>query len=289
MLGSLPTWITILKLYERSPSSSSTVISPRSSPPTKTSALSEPFGTTRMCALPKSFFKYPSSFLTSWTSNGALLLEATFACPIEGRSASAMKTSAVQHQSVEHLVHRARRLGAARLADDLGRHAGNRDIVRHRLDHDRARRDTRAMADLDIAQNLRARADHHAAADFRMTVLMLLAGAAERDVMQDRHVVLDDGGLTDDEAGRMVEENAAADLRRRIDVALEDRGRAALQVKRKILAALAIEPVREAMRLDGVKALIVEHGLDEAAGSRIAVDGRDDVGAEGLAEDWLVL
>ena len=80
--------------------------------------------------------------------------------------------------------------------------------------HHRAGRDARAMADLDIAENLRARPDHHAVADLGMAVLVLLAGAAERHAVQDRDVVLDDGGLADNEAGGVVEEDAAADFRR---------------------------------------------------------------------------
>jgi hypothetical protein len=38
------------------------------------------------------------------------------------------------------------------------------------------------------------------------------------------------------------------------------------------------------MRLDGMKALVVEHRFEQAAGRRIAVDGRRDVGAETLAD-----
>src|SRR5689334_4938105 len=106
------------------------------------------------------------------------------------------------------------------------------------------------MADLDIAEDLRARADQHAMANLRMTVLVLLAGAAERDAVQDRDVVLDDSGLAADKAGGVVEEDAAADARGGIDVGLEHRGGAALQVIRKVLAALQPEPVREAVGLD---------------------------------------
>ena len=191
--------------------------------------------------------------------------------------------------AVEHLVHGARRLGAAGLADDLRRHAGDSDVVRHRLEHHRAGGDARAMADLDIAEDLGAGADQHAAADLRMAVPVLLAGAAERHAVQDRDVVLDHRGLADHEAGGVVEEDAAADPRGRMDVALEHRRRAALQIEREILAALAPEPVRQPMRLDGVEALVIEHRLDEAVGGRIAVDRRDDVGAERLADRRLVL
>ena len=43
--------------------------------------------------------------------------------------------------------------------------ASDRFVVRHRLQHDRASRQARATANLDIAQNLRARADQHPIAD----------------------------------------------------------------------------------------------------------------------------
>ena len=49
-----------------------------------------------------------------------------------------------------------------------------------------------------------------------MTVLVLLAGAAERDAVQDRNVVLDDRGLAADKTGGVIEEDAAADGGRRI-------------------------------------------------------------------------
>ena len=132
------------------------------------------------------------------------------------------KASAVQHDAVEHLVHSARRFGAARLPNDLGRHTGNGDVVRHGLDNDRTSGDARAMADFNVAEDLCACTNHYAAADFRMAILVLLAGTAKRHVMQDRDIIFDDGGLADDQAGRMIEENAATDFRRRIDISLED-------------------------------------------------------------------
>ena len=86
----------------------------------------------------------------------------------------------------------------------------------------------------------------------------------------------------------MVEEDAAADARGGIDVGLEHRRGAALEVIGKILAALQPEPVREAMGLDRVKALEVEQGIDEARGRGIAVVDGDEIGAEGVAEIGIV-
>jgi hypothetical protein len=47
--------------------------------------------------------------------------------------------------------------------------------------------------------------------------------------------------------------------------------------------------MREAMGLNGVEAFVVEHRLDEAAGGRVAINGRDDVSAEGLAQRRLIV
>ena len=61
------------------------------------------------------------------------------------------------------------------------------------------------------------------------------------------------------------------------------------EVERKVLAAFSIEPVREAMRLNGVEALVVQHGLYKAAGRGIPIDGGDNVGTEGFAKHRLVV
>src|SRR6185312_11802947 len=197
--------------------------------------------------------------------------------------------SAIEHEPVKHLVHGARRLGAPGFAHDLGWHSGDRDIVRDRLDDNRPGGDARAMPDFDIAKDLGAGADHHATTDFRVTVLVLLAGAAERYIVQDRHVILNHRGLSDDESGCVIDENAAADFCSRINVTLEYRRGATLQIEREILSALFVEPMRETMRLDRVETLVIEHRFDEAAGRRVAVDRGDNIGPEGIAERGLGL
>src|SRR5256885_4481823 len=122
------------------------------------------------------------------------------------------------------------------------------------------------MANLDMAENFGARPDHHAVANLGMAVLILLAGAAEGNAVQDRDVVLDHGRLAADKTGGVVEEDAAADAGGRVDVGLEHRRRATLQVIGKILAAFQIEPVRETMGLQCMKAFEIEKRVDEAGG-----------------------
>ena len=72
------------------------------------------------------------------------------------------------------------------------------------------------MTDFDIAENLGARPDQYTVSNLGMTVLVLLAGAAERDAVQDRDVVFDHGGLADHKTGGMVEEYPAARIGRGI-------------------------------------------------------------------------
>src|SRR5215470_14692959 len=127
------------------------------------------------------------------------------------------------------------------------------------------------MADLDIAEDFGARSDHHAVANLGMAVLILLAGAAEGNAVQDRDIVIDHGRLTADKTSSMIEEDAAADAGSGVDVGLEHRGRTALQVIGKILAAVLVEPVRETVGLQRVKTLEVKQRVDEAGGRGIAV------------------
>src|SRR4051812_11672979 len=144
------------------------------------------------------------------------------------------------------------------------------------------------MTDLDIAEDLGTGSDQDTVADLGMAILVLLAGPAQRDVVQDGDIVLDDRGLADYKTCGMVEEDAATDLRRRIDVGLEHRRRAALQIIGKILAALLVEPVRQAVGLNGMKTLEVEQGIDEAHRRRIAIIDGDEVGAKGVADIGIV-
>src|SRR6267143_554937 len=182
-----------------------------------------------------------------------------------------MRAGKSQSDRVDHLIHGARRLGAAGLADDPGGNPSYRHVMRHGLHHHGAGGNAGAMADLDIAENFRARSDQYAVADFGMAVLVLLAGAAKRNAVQDRDVVFDHSGLADDEAGGVIEEDTAADPGCGIDIGLEYRRRAALQIIRKILAALLIEPMRQTMSLERMEALEVEQRVDEPRGRGIAV------------------
>jgi hypothetical protein len=117
-----------------------------------------------------------------------------------------------------------------------------------------------------------------------VAIAAFLAGAAEGHVLQDRHVVLDHRRLADDNAGSMIDEDALAHAHRRVDVDLEHLRCPALQVEGEILASRTPQPMGETVRLERVKALEVEHGLDNARAGGITVGDSGDVGAKSLAD-----
>lgn len=187
------------------------------------------------------------------------------------------------------MIHGAGGLGAAGRSDDLRGDARHRRIVGHGLEHDGACSDSRAMAHLDIAEDLGSGPDQHAMADLGMAVAPLLAGAAERHVLEYGDVVLDDGGRADHEAGRMVQEDAAADPGGGVDIRLEGLRGAALQVKGEILTPLAPEPMGQPVRLDRMEALEVEQGLEGTRHDGVAIQHGIDVGPEGVANGRIML
>ena len=144
------------------------------------------------------------------------------------------------------------------------------------------------MSDLDIAEDLGARADQHTMAYLRVTVAGLLAGASQRYPMQERNVILDDRGLAHHEAGCMIEEDAATDPGIGMDIALEDCRGAALQAKGEVPAAFTSQPMRKAMGLDGMKAFEVEQRIDEPRRRGVAVEHRHQIGAERVADIGIV-
>src|SRR3546814_13651799 len=75
-------------------------------------------------------------------------------------------------------------------------------------------------------------------------------GAAERDALIDRDIVADLGGLADDDAETMIDEEVPADLRARMDV---DRGQETRQVideAREEEQPRLEPPVRDAVHTD---------------------------------------
>ena len=88
-----------------------------------------------------------------------------------------------------------------------------------------------------------------------MAIAGFLARPAERDRMQDRHVVFDDRRFADHDAGCVVEHDSGADARGRMDVDTQRHADLVLEKSRQRLTVAVPQPVRDAMRLQRVKAL----------------------------------
>ncbi|CAA6666091.1 unnamed protein product [Spirodela intermedia] len=136
-------------------------------------------------------------------------------------------------------------LRGAPLPSDQPRRIPHRGGPRRHVDeHQRARPDLSPCAD-----------PHHAVADLGMPVADSLSRPAERDVMENGHVVADDGGLADDDPGGVVEEDPLADPRRRVDVDGEHVGYARLEGQGERAAGLGPEDVGNPVGLHCEEAL----------------------------------
>src|SRR5919108_1968778 len=83
----------------------------------------------------------------------------------------------------------------------------------HFLDDNRVRADTRAVADGKAAEDLRPRANDHAGTERRMALgSRIKRRAAESHPLVNRAAIADFGGLADDHAHAVVDEDAGADL-----------------------------------------------------------------------------
>ncbi len=160
---------------------------------------------------------------------------------------------------------------------------------RHRVQNDRPGRDAGIGANLDIAENLGACADHHAAPHLRVPIARGLARAPERHAVQDRHLVFHLGRLADDEAGGVIEEDALAEARRGMNIGRESVRRPTLDIESEVALAPAPQGVRQPRRLYRVIALEIEQGLDEPAAGGVALYIGGGVGAKGFAQRGLAL
>ncbi len=156
------------------------------------------------------------------------------------------------------LIHIHRRLVALRLADDTRRYARRGGVRRNRLQYHRTGANLRATPDFNIAEDLRPGANHHAFANFRMTVAAGFTGPAEGDRLQNRDVIFNHRRFADHNAGGMVEHDPAADFRRRVDIHLERDGDLILQENRQRASPLSPQPVADTIGLQGMETLQIE-------------------------------
>jgi hypothetical protein len=169
------------------------------------------------------------------------------------------------------------------LPDGLGRVPDGRGPVGHIAEHDGPRSDLGPGSNAHIAEHAGAGADQHPVPDLGVPVAGLLPRAAQRDAVEYRHVVADDGCLADDDARGVVEEDTAPNARAGVDVDPEHLGGAVLEEEQGGGAALGPEPVSRAVGLQRKEPLVVEEAMDHAVACRVAVARGAQVGASRAA------
>jgi hypothetical protein len=174
------------------------------------------------------------------------------------------------------------RIGRIQASHHASRNAHHGRLVRHRANHHRARADLGIIADADVAENLRAGADHHAVADGRVPFARDLASAAQRDALVKQHVVADLRGFADHHAHSMIDEEALADGRARMNLDTGHRSRELADHASRREPAGAIQAMRHAMQQHGVEARVAQYDLEHTAGGRIAPEYRVDLLANRL-------
>ena len=100
--------------------------------------------------------------------------------------------------------------------------------------------------------------------------------------MQNRHLVAHPGRLADNQPGGVIEHNALTEARGRVNIHAEFGADSILEEQGQGLPALIPQPVRHAMRLQGVKTLVVQKGDVQLMGCRVAVQHRQQIGAHGV-------
>ncbi len=119
------------------------------------------------------------------------------------------------------LIHAFGGIGRPGSLDNASGNADGRASCGNALSHERPGGDLGIGPDLDIADNLSARANKHAGPDLGMPIRFAGSGPAKRDPVQDRDIVFDYHGLASHKSRCMVEKHALADLRGGMNVRLE--------------------------------------------------------------------
>src|SRR5204862_1735755 len=167
------------------------------------------------------------------------------------------------------------------ILDDAAGHADDGRPRRHFLNDDGVGADACALADDEAAQDLGAGAYHHTGAERRMTFRAAIERrAAERHALVDSAAVADLGGLADHHAHAVVDEDAGADFRARVDF---DAGEEAPEMRGEApepLQSMQPEAARELVDPDRVQTRIAGQHLPSTAGRRVALEDAGDIAAQ---------
>ena len=180
------------------------------------------------------------------------------------------------HVEAGHLV--------VRVADFDGGDSGERCMCRHIAEDHGTGANLRAVANLDVPQELCVCAEHDTVADFRVTVADFVACTAQRDAVQEAYVVPNDCGLADDDVRGMVNQEPVPDLGGRVEVHAELAADDVLEHLGRETPVFEPERMRGSVGLQSLETLEQQERLEVAGARGVAENGRVQVLAGGNEE-----
>src|SRR6202451_44068 len=166
-------------------------------------------------------------------------------------------------------------------SDHASGHTHHDGVVRHRMDHYRARANFGMTADGNITQDRGACSNHHVVPDRRMPLALLLAGSAQCHSLIQQNVVADLGSLSDHYAHPVIDKTPPSDCcawmylnSRQQPVELRDDSG---QQRKARIVKLVGAPVPK----NGMEAWVTEKDLQRALGGGISAKNGLDLFPDG--------
>lgn len=186
------------------------------------------------------------------------------------------------------MIHFHRGIYLTGLSHNNGRDSGDGGVWRDVTEDHAAGSDFRVASDFHPAENFRARADEDSGADDGMAIARFLAGAAEGNLVEDGDIILDDGGLTDDEGSGVIKEDAAADFRSRVDIGGKHFRGDALEVEGEPTAPLIPEAVADTVGAEGHESFVKKERLKRGEAGCIPLEHGEQIPAAGAGDVGVV-
>src|SRR5690606_31105426 len=156
-------------------------------------------------------------------------------------------------------------------------HPHHRRVGGHLLEDHRSRPDLGPVPHLEGAQHLGPCGNDHIVADGRVPLPFLLARPAQDNALVEGDILPDLSGLADDHAHAVIDEEAGAQLRPRVDLNARQEPADVGDDPGQNVAPAAVEPVGDSVDLDGVEARIGQDDLPDALDGRVPLEDHLDV------------
>jgi hypothetical protein len=150
-------------------------------------------------------------------------------------------------------------------------------VRRHLADHDAARSDARALADVDRAEDARVGADDDVGRKLRVTHVARERGAAQNDALVQEAPVAHRRRLADHDTHAVIDDDAPPERRARMDLDAGDEPVDVREDARNKARIAQPQRVRQAVKPDRVQARVDEEHLEPRSRGGVVGNHRGDV------------